>query len=185
MFDDGNVRKSNDPHAESRGQEWILDEKTMVATPVVNARLGDYAFALGSAQMLPNGNLDFDSGISERTVEVLPDGRKVYVLKMNMPGYQYRSYIDATLYGNPLDSPLPSTPMSPHLARRLAILDRQAENRQRRRTRLQEIRPRPLARLQEILHRPPTRLVVPPQQGPPSASSASLALGVLERRRRN
>src|SRR5262249_35059228 len=65
VFDDGNVRQSKDPHAQSRGQELILDEKTMVATLVVNARLGDYAFALGSAQMLPNGNLDFDSGIAE------------------------------------------------------------------------------------------------------------------------
>ncbi len=143
VFDDGNVRKSKDPRAVSRGQEWILNEKTMVATLVVNARLGDYAFALGSAQMLPNGNLDFDSGIAEQTIEVLPDGRKTYELKMNMPGYQYRSYIYANLYGIPLDSSLPSTPMSPRLGQRLAILDRQAE-----------LRRRPLARVPEIGQRP-------------------------------
>ena len=55
--------------------------------------------ALGSAQMLPNGNLDFDSGFTEQTIEVLPHGKKTYVLKMNMRGYQYRSYMYATLYG--------------------------------------------------------------------------------------
>ena len=34
--------------------------------------------------MLPNGNLDFDSGIAEQTIEVLPNGNKTYVLKMNI-----------------------------------------------------------------------------------------------------
>ena len=56
---------------------------------------------LGSAQRLPNGNLDFDSGFAEQTIEVTPNGAKTYVLKMNMPGEQYRSYIYSNLYGNP------------------------------------------------------------------------------------
>jgi hypothetical protein len=196
LFDDGNIRKSKNPRANSRGQEWILDEKTMVATLVVNAHLADYAFALGSAQMLPNGNLDFDSGIGEHAIEVLPDGRKSYVLKMNMHGYQYRSYIYASLYGDPADSSLPSTPMSPRLAQRLAILDHQAEVRQarraqvqeiheRRRARLQEVRRRPMVRLPEVRRRPLARPVVQLRPGPPSAPSASLALGVLERRGRD
>ena len=100
----------------------------MQATLVVNADLGNYAPAMGSAQRLPNGNLDFDSAFAEQTIEVLPDGRKTYVLKMNMPGVQYRSYIYATLYGNPADSSLPSTPIPRRLARRLAILERRAES---------------------------------------------------------
>jgi hypothetical protein len=161
LFDDGNTRHSKHPRAKSRGQELVLDEKRKVATLVVNADLGKYAPALGSAQMLPNGNLDFDSGFAEQTIEVLPNGRKTYVLKMNMPGKQYRSYIYATLYGNPADSSLPSTPIPRRLARRQEILDRQAEIRRRRQA----------------------RLVVPPQQGPPSAPSASLAFGLLNRRR--
>ena len=81
-------------------RNWILDERTMVATLVVNAHLGNYAPALGSAQMLPNGTLDFDSGFAEQTIEVLPNGRKTYMLKMTMPGKQYRSYIYASLYGD-------------------------------------------------------------------------------------
>ena len=80
-----------------RGQELVLDETTGVATLVVNADLGSYAPFTGGAQKLPNGNLVFDSPISRRTIEVLPDGRKVYVIKMSLPGQQpqYRSYIFA------------------------------------------------------------------------------------------
>jgi hypothetical protein len=139
LFDDGNTRRRRDPHANSRGQELVLDEQTKVATLVVNANLGAYAPAVGSAQLLPNGNLDFESGFLEQTIEVLPPGRKTYVLKMNLPPVQYRSYMYATLYRNPADSSLPSTPMSRRLARRLAILERQAEIRQRRQARLHAI----------------------------------------------
>jgi hypothetical protein len=173
LFDDGNTRRSTNPQANSRGQELVLDEKTMVATLVVNANLGKYAAALGSAQMLPNGNLDFDNGIAEQTIEVLPHGTKTYVLKMNLPQAQYRSYFYDTLYGNSADSSLPSTPMSSRLARRLVILDHQAVIRQRRQARLQAIRQRRQAR----------RLVVTPQHGRPSAPRASLAFRLVKHRR--
>ena len=39
-----------------------LNEQTMTATSVVNSNLGGYSFALGAAQILPNGNLTFNSG---------------------------------------------------------------------------------------------------------------------------
>jgi hypothetical protein len=172
LFDDGNIRHSKHPQANSRGQELVLEEKTMVATLVVNANLGKYVPAVGSAQMLPNGNLDFDSGFAEQTIEVLPNGTKTYVLKMNMPRAQYRSYIYATLYGNPADSSLSSTPISRRLARRQEILERLAEIRQRRQAHVQETRQRRQA-----------RRVVPSQQGPPPAPSASLVFGLLNRRR--
>jgi hypothetical protein len=133
VFDDSNVRHSKNPRAHSRGQELVLNEQTHVATLVVNADLGNYAAFVGSAQMLPNGNLDFDNGITEQSIEVLPDGRRTYVMKMNLRAIQYRSYMYATLYGNPAGSSLPATPMSPRLARRLAILDHQTEIRQSRR----------------------------------------------------
>jgi hypothetical protein len=116
LFDDGNVRRSRNPRAQSRGQELILNEKTMRATLVANVNLGSYAPALGSAQMLPNGNLDFDSGFAEQTIEALPNGTKTYVMKMTVAGKLYRSYIYATLYGDPANSSLPSTPISRRLA---------------------------------------------------------------------
>ncbi len=50
LFDNGNTRQSQDPQAHSRGQELVLDEKTMRATLVVNADLGNYAPAVGSAE---------------------------------------------------------------------------------------------------------------------------------------
>ena len=46
------------------------------------------------------GNFAFTSGFALQTIEVLPDGTKAYVVKMNMPGFQYRSYIHDTLYGD-------------------------------------------------------------------------------------
>jgi hypothetical protein len=131
LFDNGNTRRRQLPNGNSRGQEWILNEQTLVATLVVNANLGNYASFTGSAQMLPSGNLDFDSPLAEQTIEVLPRGSETYVLKMNMPGVQYRTYIYSSLYGNPAETSLRSTPIPPILARRLAILNRQAARRQR------------------------------------------------------
>jgi hypothetical protein len=126
LFDNGNVRRSKNPGANSRGQELVLDETRRVATLVVNANLGNYAPYMGSAQMLPNGNLVFDSPLAEQTIEVLPSGRKTYVLKMNLKGAQYRSYMYASLYGNPAGSSLPATPVPRRLAQRLAMLERPA-----------------------------------------------------------
>ena len=83
--------------------------------------------------MLPNGNLVFDSPLIQQTIEVGPDGRRLYVQKTAMNGVQYRSYIYSSLYSSPADYALPSTPIPRRLARRLAILQRQAELRQHRR----------------------------------------------------
>jgi hypothetical protein len=101
LFDNGNVRRSTNSRANSRGQELVLDENTLQARLAVNVDLGSYASALGSAQKLPNGRFDFNSGFAEQTIEVLRNGTKTYVLKMKMPGLQYRSYIYPNLYGNP------------------------------------------------------------------------------------
>ena len=104
LFDDGNTRRSTDPNADSRGQELLLNEQTMQATLVVNADLGNYSPALGSAQRLPNGNFAFTSGdqgpLSNafgQLIEVLPNGTKTYVQQTS--GLQYRSYLTNTLYG--------------------------------------------------------------------------------------
>ena len=69
IFDNGNVRREQDPEANSRGQVFWLDETNLAAFPVMNADLGSYSLALGSAERLCNWNYHFDSGF------LLPDGR--------------------------------------------------------------------------------------------------------------
>ena len=103
LFDNGNTRRASDPIAHSRGQVWTLDEQTMTATLVVNADLGNYSNALGAAQRLSNGDYSFTSGrqgqppnLFGQSIEVSPDGTKVYVLQANKP--EYRSYRMRTLY---------------------------------------------------------------------------------------
>jgi hypothetical protein len=62
VYDNSNARNDQDPAANSRGQVYILDEKSRTATLVTNADLGVYASFLGSAQKLSNGNYHFLSG---------------------------------------------------------------------------------------------------------------------------
>src|SRR5439155_6108274 len=95
--------RASDPNAHSRGQVWTLDEETMTATLVVNADLGNYSNALGAAQRLSNGDYSFTSGrqgqppnLFGQSIEVSPDGAKVYALQANKP--EYRSYRMRTLY---------------------------------------------------------------------------------------
>jgi arylsulfate sulfotransferase len=103
VFDDGNTRHASDKGALSRGQEWILNEQNMTATLVVNADMGNYSNFLGSAETLSNGNLAFTSGglvtgtgPAGQSIEVLPDGTRVYVQQMSEN--EYRSYFESTLY---------------------------------------------------------------------------------------
>jgi hypothetical protein len=103
VFDDGNTRRASDPTADSRGQEWVLNEQNRTATLVVNADMGNYSQLFGSSEMLPNGNLAFTSGglvtptgAAGQSIEVLPDGTRVYVQQMN--DWEYRSFFESTLY---------------------------------------------------------------------------------------
>jgi arylsulfate sulfotransferase len=103
LFDNGNTRRASDPNAHSRGQVWTLDETSMTATPVLNADLGNYSNALGAAQRLSNGDYSFTSGrqgqppnLFGQSIEVSPNGTKVFVLQANKP--EYRSYRLRTLY---------------------------------------------------------------------------------------
>src|SRR5262249_6482893 len=104
VFDNGNTRRASDPTANSRGQVWALDETNMTATPLLNADLGSYSAALGAAERLSNGNYSFTLGTNgpepvkppAHTVEVAPDGAKVFDLQVNKP--EYRSYRTRTLY---------------------------------------------------------------------------------------
>jgi arylsulfate sulfotransferase len=103
VFDDGNTRQKSNPKAHSRGQEWIINESNGTARLVVNADMGNYSSFLGSSELLSNGNLAFTSGalgsVSDaagQSIEVLPNGKKVFVMQMNQ--YEYRSYFESTLY---------------------------------------------------------------------------------------
>ncbi len=103
VFDDGNTRQASDPGADSRGQEWILNEQNMTATLVVNADMGNYSYFLGSSELLSNGNLAFTSGglmsgtgPAGQSIEVLPNGARVYVQQISEN--EYRSYFETSLY---------------------------------------------------------------------------------------
>ncbi len=103
VFDDGNTRHEFNRNAQSRGQEWILNEQNMTATLVVNADMGNYSSFLGSAELLSNGDLAFTSGGAGpgsnpfgQSIEVLPNGTIIYVMQMSE--YEYRSYFESTLY---------------------------------------------------------------------------------------
>ncbi len=103
LFDNGNRRQDVDPGAHSRGQAWRLDEHAMVATPLLNVDLGNYSGELGTAERMPNGNFVFNSGSQAtpagqigQSIEVRPDGTKVYVLEA--PAMVYRSFRLSSLY---------------------------------------------------------------------------------------
>jgi hypothetical protein len=61
IFDDGNTRVQANG-GNSRGQGLILNEVNRTVSFALNADLGSYSFALGSAQRLLNGNYVFDNG---------------------------------------------------------------------------------------------------------------------------
>jgi arylsulfate sulfotransferase len=65
VFDDGNTRAATNPAADSRGQLLMVDQQNKVATLILNADMGTYSSAVGSAQALPNGDYHFDSGFIE------------------------------------------------------------------------------------------------------------------------
>ncbi|ODT99337.1 MAG: hypothetical protein ABS79_04650 [Planctomycetes bacterium SCN 63-9] len=105
VFDNGNSRRAKSPTANSRGQEWLLDEQNMTATLLVNADLGNYSPFVGSAQKLPNGNFAFNSGglttadrfPAGQSIQVTPGGSILYVQQITGE-FQYRSYFEQTLY---------------------------------------------------------------------------------------
>jgi hypothetical protein len=80
----------------------------MIATLVLNADVGSYSFAVGSAQLLPNGDYHFDSGyildaagtISSQSIEVGPDGTPVYLIQFS-PALDYRTFRMYDLYTAP------------------------------------------------------------------------------------
>jgi hypothetical protein len=103
VFDDGNTRVSVLGGGNSRGQALQVDEQNMVVTPVLNADLGYYAAAVGSAQLLQDGNYHFDLGfvrenqtIDSYSLEVAPGGEIVYNAHQNT--ILYRTFRMANMY---------------------------------------------------------------------------------------
>jgi hypothetical protein len=92
IFDNGNVRQEQDTGAHSRGQVYRLDEANRRAELVVNTDLGVYAFALGSAQRLEDGNYFFDAGFREDgtgiSIESDSLGQVQYAIESNAPVYR-------------------------------------------------------------------------------------------------
>ena len=114
VFDDGNTRDFLYPGSNSRGQVIQLDEQAFSATFLLNADLGVYSAALGSAQQLSNGDYFFDAGTLSDTsallVELDPTGQTVY--SFSSSGSEYRSFRMPDLY----------TP--PYLTNRIIFTDR-------------------------------------------------------------
>ncbi len=127
VFDDGNVRAAADPNAHSRGQAFKVDETNRVVTPLLNADLGVYSGALGTAEQLPDGNYHFDAGFllgmdtngnqknSARSLEVDPSGRVVFGVQFG--AIEYRTFRMPDLYTAPEDA-LRILSEQPHTARR-------------------------------------------------------------------
>jgi arylsulfate sulfotransferase len=100
VFDNGNSRQVSDASAHSRGQVFEIDEATLTAKLVFNVDLGGYAFALGSAQRLANGNYHFNLGWTPDThshsLEYTPAGELVTHIEAG--AQQYRSLRMRDLY---------------------------------------------------------------------------------------
>jgi len=103
VFDDGNTRVKNTGSGNSRGQVLRLDEQNRTATLVLNADLGVYSIAVGSAQKLRDGDYHFDAGFvagpdgtSSYSIEVDSSGNIVYASKANT--ILYRSFRMTDMY---------------------------------------------------------------------------------------
>ena len=111
LFDDGHRRKHEYPNANNRGQAWKLDEDSRTATLVMNADLGIYAVAVGSAQPLADGSYSWEAGFNSpgpagvgqmysRTIETSPDG-KIAFSQQVQGSLTYRSFRAASMYEAP------------------------------------------------------------------------------------
>jgi arylsulfate sulfotransferase len=112
VFDDGNTRVGNPAYPtanqDSRGQMLMVDQQNLVATLVLNADVGSYSSAVGSAQLLPNGDYHFDSGfiyinstgaLVSQSVEVNASGDIVYGI--GFATLEYRTFRMSDLYTAP------------------------------------------------------------------------------------
>lgn len=100
LFDDSNVRHAADSQAHSRGQALKMDEQSRTVTLTLNADLGGFSFALGTAQQF-HGGYYFGGGwflpaSSSMSLETDVSGNTVYRLTDNQP--EFRCYRLNDLY---------------------------------------------------------------------------------------
>jgi arylsulfate sulfotransferase len=98
VYDDGNTRVTANPNENSRGQVLTLQETALIATLDVNADMGVYGYALGTAESLPGGTFHFDTGWitqdalaganASRSIEVDASGNVLYGVAVNTPEYR-------------------------------------------------------------------------------------------------
>lgn len=99
LFDNGNTRVASSG-GNSRGQVMQIDEVNRAVTLVLNANLGIYSAALGSAQKLSNGNYSFDAGLGvTQSSEVNKSGAIVGQLANSAS--TYRTFRLRDLYSAP------------------------------------------------------------------------------------
>lgn len=112
IFDNGHVRFDKDKTAQSRGQQWRLDEEHLTATLIHNAKLQVYSPAVGAAQSLKNHGYSFNAGYVDnanspfgRMVETDSNNRVVFA--MDVYGLTvYRSYRVEDMYSAPAKTPV-------------------------------------------------------------------------------
>jgi hypothetical protein len=122
IFDDGNTRVSPPPlglgypacepsDCNSRGMAVTFNESTMEVTPVLSADLGNYSTAMGSAQLLPDGNYFFMSGwvlgdntLASYSMEILPTaGTDTGATVLSVESQEeYRGWQMTSLYNPPI-----------------------------------------------------------------------------------
>jgi len=110
LFDNGNTRIAQNPdEKDSRGQVLKIDEKAHTATVLMNADLKQNSAALGTAELLDNGDYYFDAGFIQdpsnpagrftQLLETDPSGNLVW--GMQVAAQEYRSYRMKDLYTPP------------------------------------------------------------------------------------
>ncbi len=107
LFDNGNMRKGLYPQAASRGQVLEVDEANRTVRFALNAELGVFSPALGSAQKLADGQYQFGAGFvpdplglfgaAGYSLGVAPSGDVFSSIKILTP--VYRSFRVVDLYG--------------------------------------------------------------------------------------
>ncbi|MGD0133672.1 MAG: aryl-sulfate sulfotransferase [Bryobacteraceae bacterium] len=115
LFDDGNTRVLEFPGETSRGQVLNVDQTDMQVSLNLNVSLDGYSPALGTAQLLTNGDYAFEPGYInpgvhsyEQSIEVTPSASVAYEYQGDDPAY--RSWRMPSLYSLAVvNSPSPIT----------------------------------------------------------------------------
>ena len=97
VFDDGNKRVAEQKGGNSRGQVLQIDEQSRTATLLLNSDLGVYSSAVGSAQLLQNGDYHFDAGFVQEQTENNPIDS--YSFEVDPAGsVRYKAHQNVILY---------------------------------------------------------------------------------------